>query len=61
MICGDTPTYGWIYGCVDGWVNILTFDFLLIKPLQPVQDYFYVKTTQKIYVTQGKHREFHLG
>ena len=21
MICGDTPTYGWMYGCLGGWVG----------------------------------------
>ena len=25
MICEGTPTYGWVYGCVDGWFILLTF------------------------------------
>ena len=40
MICEDTPTYGWVYGCVDGWVILLTFDFLL-KPPQPITGLFF--------------------
>ena len=41
--------------------DMLTFDFLL-KPPQPFTGLFLHKNnTGKIYVTQGKHREFHFG
>ena len=31
MICGDTPTYGWVDGLVDGWgdVKSLKIEYIL--------------------------------
>ena len=42
MICGDTPTYGWVYGCVDGSVILLTFSDLTsyLNHLSLLQGYF---------------------
>ena len=39
MICGDNLTYGWVYGCVNGWFIPLTF-FDFLNHLSLLQGYF---------------------
>ena len=56
MICGDTLTYGWVYG----WLGVLIdgsffwhFDFLL-KPPQPITGYFWEKLFNTGQITEDK-------